>query len=238
MSWETCCVWRRPPSGDAESELEAVPFLQLRVQDTGKGMDEAGRRAMFMPFFTTKHGKSRGLGLTLVYEVVRDLGGFIEVASSPDAGTCMDLYFPVCPVADSHQSGNYHNPETPIFQGDGPRPQRWLVVDEDSKVRLRVQELLAEQGMEAATAASGEEALIIYRQSGTGITGVILDLALSDMPGEQVLNGLREINPQVRVIIATGAPRQHMGAVKGCMLLAKPFNLQDLKLAIGQSQAA
>ncbi|MFQ6026885.1 MAG: ATP-binding protein [Dehalococcoidia bacterium] len=81
-------------SADSDSTLQR-PFLRLQMQDTGTGMDEPTRQSMFEPFFTTKAGKIRGLGATYVYDRVRSLGGFVEVASSLGRGTRVDLFFPV-----------------------------------------------------------------------------------------------------------------------------------------------
>jgi signal transduction histidine kinase/CheY-like chemotaxis protein len=237
VTWRTELV-SRPSQAAPALHPAPVNFLRLRVTDTGEGMDEATRQAMFDPFFTTKHGKGRGLGLTEVYLTLKEHQGFVEGSSAPGEGATVDLYFPVQSAAEQAQAKPADGPSAQPAAAAAAPGRGWLVVDDDDMVRLLLQHQLGLAGRAVLPAASGAEALAIYRSHAARIDGVILDLNLGDLTGAQVFQQLREMDPQVRVIIATGDP-QHpevasLAAQGGCGVLAKPFRLEELAALVNQ----
>lgn len=240
VSWRTEVI--PCPAQDAAPARSQLPFLRLRVTDTGVGMDEATRRSMFDPFFTTKHGKSRGLGLTEVYETVKQHEGFVEVSSAPARGTCVDLYLPVERAAEQAKARpvSESTPEVPAAVSEPGR--RWLIVDDNRLVRLLLQQMLVQAGHQVTEVATGPEALAFYQCQGAEIDGVFLDLDLGEMSGAQVFQRLREINSGVRVIILTGDTYQQtvgdLRAQGNCGVLAKPFRREDVMEVVSRGAAA
>jgi CheY-like chemotaxis protein len=214
LRWSTARENRSQPTPIDPKENGLTSFLRLRISDTGIGMDQSTQASMFEPFFTTKFGKARGLGLTEVYEVVRSHGGFIQVASQLGVGTTIDVYFPAA-QAQSRQ-----------------KAQKLLVVDDESVIHLLMREILKGQGLEVISAASGEEALDVYQRSREEIGAVILDMTLPRMSGLETFLGLKQLNHQARVIVATGDPYQqavHDVMAQGAAgVLAKPFRPDHL----------
>jgi len=191
-------------------------------------MDEKTKAQMLDPFFTTKPGKARGLGLTEVYETVSSLGGFIEVDSQPEQGTSMDIWLPA----------EVGSPSTTSGVAVAERPKRLLVVDDEAMLRDMLKNFLVQEGYEVVAAADGEEALKICSRPGAEIDAVILDMTLPGIDGVETFDRLKEIDDRMRVVIATGDPYRQ--AVHDLMrrgaagMLSKPFRPQHLSEVIKQ----
>jgi two-component system, cell cycle sensor histidine kinase and response regulator CckA len=231
LRWETSLLRRPQSQCPGQRGGSAGPYLRLRVSDTGAGMDEEARRLMFEPFFTTKTGKARGLGLTLVYDVARSHNGFIEVSTSPVAGTCVDIHFPV-----PTQGSNQLQPNSTATEGQ--RADKLLVVDDEAMIRRMIQEMLKGLGYDVMPAASGEEAVAVYQRSSEEVSAVILDMSLPGMGGRDTFHCLKELNDQVKVIITTGDPHQqavHDMMAQGARgVVSKPFRADHLAEVIRQ----
>ena len=227
LSWRTSL---EPARKDGSGELggDGQPaFIRLRVRDTGAGMDEKAIAQMLDPFFTTKPGKARGLGMTEVYETVRNLRGFLEVDSQLEQGTSIEIRLPVEVGSPSSEAG------VAVVE----RPKRLLVVDDEAMLRDLLKTFLVEEGYEVVSAA-GEEALNICSQPGAKIDAVILDMTLPGMDGMETFDRLKEIDNQMKVVIATGDPyRQSVHDLmrRGAAgMLSKPFRPQHLSEVIKQ----
>ena len=203
-------------------------YLLLRVTDTGEGMDEGTRASMFRPFFTTKSGKCRGLGATVVYEAVKFHGGRLYVSSELGKGTNVDIHLP---VAGGTQAQPVGDGDEPVSQGPF-----LLVVDDDDMVRMTIQRMLAHLGYDTIPAASGEEALTIYESSRDVIFAVILDVTMPGLGGVETFHRLRAMDSQVKIIIASGDPRSPaVREIEGfgvSYVMAKPFHTEDLSRAV------
>ena len=219
---------RPGPSSGAGSE-GPVDFLRLRVQDNGVGMDRETQNSMFEPFFSTKTGKIRGLGLTTVYDIVHAHRGFIQVSSQPGAGTCVDVYFPAqsaspAPDADTRR-----------------RVRKLLVVDDEEMILNMVGHMLRSQDCDVVVAGNGQAALDIYRQSPGEISAVILDMTMPGLSGLETFQKLKALDQRVTVILSTGDP--HQQAVRDAMslgafgVLSKPFLPQHLADVVNQALA-
>ncbi len=181
-------------------EAQAEKYVSITLKDTGMGMNEATKRRIFEPFFTTKEiGKGTGLGLAVVYGVVKSHNGFVEVDSAPGMGSAFTLCFPVAvqtietiPVDDVE-----------IAEVPGGK-ETILVVEDEEMLRDSVNALLESKGYRVLEAADGESAIHEYRQHKDEIALVLSDVGLPRRSGWKVLQKMREINPAVKAIIASG----------------------------------
>lgn len=178
-------------------ELEAGPYVALEIVDNGTGMDAAMVARVFDPFFTTK-ATGRGLGLAAVLGIVRGHGGGVRVVSEPGKGTTFSLVFPASaaerpPVADSEEQ-----------EWVEPSNGTILVIDDEESVRDAVQDFLTHASLKVLLAASGAEGIVMYQRHADDIDLVILDLSMPGMDGEQALACLRELDPEVRVLLSSG----------------------------------
>jgi CheY-like chemotaxis protein len=175
-------------------------YVCLTVTDTGKGMDEATRLRVFDPFFTTKEkGKGTGLGLSVVYGVVEAHHGFIDLKSELGRGTTFRLFFPVPTVneqtIDTQQS-------TEAFEIGGI--ETILFVEDEEMLMQMVSFLLESKGYNVLCARDGLEAVNIYQSHKQEIALVLTDMGLPVLTGLDEFKKLKEINPSVKVVFASG----------------------------------
>ncbi|MCZ6776684.1 MAG: PAS domain S-box protein [Ignavibacteria bacterium] len=175
-------------------------FVRVSVSDTGTGMDEATRRRIFEPFFTTKMpGKGTGLGLAVVFGIMKSHHGYLDVESEIGRGSSFHLYFPVAPRSTgASQSHDEH-----VYEVTGGS-ETLLLVEDEEMLRELVQNILQANGYKVLTASDGEEAVHLYEQHKHVIAAVISDVGLPKQSGGEVLSRLKEINPNVNVILASG----------------------------------
>ncbi len=210
-----------------KSQLPLAPgrYVLLRVSDTGIGMPPELVGRLFIPFVSTKIGKGAGgLGLSVVYGIVRNHGGFLDVRSRQGIGTTFDIYLPMAQQASTARAKL--QPDIALSQGEGTI----LVVDDEVQVREVMVRALELCGYRALEAESGEVALSLFAERPTEIGLVILDMVMPGMDGPETLAKLREIDPTVSVLLVTGytADRiahspEELGA-KG--LIEKPLDFQ------------
>jgi PAS domain S-box-containing protein len=182
------------------SDADQDSYFCISVTDTGEGMNEATRRQIFDPFFTTKEqGKGTGLGLAVVYGVVQSHHGFIDVESRVGRGTTFRLYFPA--LLENGQSI-----DVPVVMESfsaGGTETILLVEDEELLVEM-IRLMLESKGYRVFTANNGKEAIKLYKLRKKEIDVVLTDLGLPEMTGIYVYKKLKEINPNVIVICASG----------------------------------
>ena len=177
------------------------PFVTISVTDSGIGMDNDTVQRVFEPFFTTKEkGQGTGLGLALVYGVVKNHNGLVEVTSARGMGTTFRVLLPV--------SGKPEVDE-PVEEAVAPSHGREqvLVVDDDTVLRVLTREILENNGYAVTTAADGEEAIEAFRHADGAIDIVVLDMVMPKLDGLGTLRGLQEMDPEVKVILSTGYSR-------------------------------
>jgi PAS domain S-box-containing protein len=179
-------------------------YVCIEVSDTGVGMDESVQKRIFEPFFTTKNtGQGTGLGLSVVYGIVKNHNGFINVESKPESGTSFRLYFPVAqslekPATDEITEASFETTQRPNGHGT------ILLVEDEKNMLDLLEKILVRHGYRVLAAADGETALNIYRRSKEAIDVVLLDIGLPKMAGRDVLLNIKNENPDVKVIIASG----------------------------------
>jgi PAS domain S-box-containing protein len=214
----------------------AGDYVRLLVEDTGHGIDEATRRRVFEPYFSTKSDGS-GLGLAAVLGIVRRHQGAIALESALGRGTRVEVLFPPCdepPV------------EAPLpaeATGEPATIQRVLIVDDHDMVREVAAELLTMLGCEVAQAASGEEALSIYRAREVPYDLVLLDVSMPGMTGVEAHEELARIDPDVRVVLSSGHAellvRQEVErGLRIAGFLQKPYTLERLREALDLAMRA
>ena len=178
-------------------------YVCIEVTDTGVGMDEKVRTRIFEPFFTTKDkGRGTGLGLSVVYGIVRNHDGFIDVESKPMAGTSFRLYFPAQSADAALQEPIDKIDAQPTMPSNSSATV--LIVEDEEKMLHALGKILEKQGYKVLKASDGEMALDIYQRHEDSIDVVLLDLGLPKMSGREVLLRIKNKKPDVKVIIASG----------------------------------
>ena len=211
-------------------------YVRLTVSDTGVGMDRATLERVFEPFFTTKAlGRGTGLGLAVVYGIVKQHEGMIHAYSEPGHGTTFRLYFP---YQDDPVSPAPARPSGVAPRGSG----RVLVAEDDPALRVTARRMLSGLGYDVLTAADGPEALELLHQHGDGLALAILDLVMPGMSGLAVFEAARRRHPALRVLFATGyspGTAQFPGLERlPAPVLSKPYGLAELATAVREVLAS
>jgi PAS domain S-box-containing protein len=199
----------------------------ITVSDTGKGMDEETQKRIFEPFFTTKEvGKGTGLGLAVVYGIVKQHDGFITVYSEPGSGTTFRIYLPIIASA-AMEEAKAHRKEAP-----GRGTETILLAEDDKSVRDIVSIWLAEFGYTVIEAVDGEDAVRKFTENKDDIDLLLFDLVMPKMNGKEAFDEVRKIKPGVKVIFGSGyAPdilQQKASLESGASLMIKPFSPLEL----------
>ncbi|MFN3396376.1 MAG: ATP-binding protein [Thermodesulfovibrionales bacterium] len=206
----------------------AIPgrYAVIKVTDTGTGMDEEVKKHIFEPFFTTKGiGKGTGMGLAMVYGVVKNHNGFITVDSEPGKGSIFTIYLPASETKTEEKMEEIRTPVT----GTGTI----LIIDDEEAIRNLLSDSLSGLGYNTIEASNGREAINFYLSNKDKIDLVILDLIMPVMGGEETLIRLKEINPNVKLLIAIGygvsETLKDVLRDKGINgFINKPFNIAEI----------
>jgi PAS domain S-box-containing protein len=215
---------------DAEGHTPPGDYVRLRVTDTGCGMAPEVRARLYEPFFTTKEvGKGTGLGLAMVFAIVRQHKGWIECRSEVGTGTRFDVYLPRGAGARAAAAD-----PTPV---PAARPGRGtvLVADDEELIGDLAALALEGRGYRVLRAADGQQAVDAYSAERDRIDLVVLDLTMPVLSGHESFRQLLNLNPQVRVLFASGYAVEQLSELeKGLMagFLKKPYRPNDLILAV------
>ncbi|WP_372844993.1 PAS domain S-box protein [Pontiella sp.] len=202
------------------AEARAGNFVCLSITDTGTGMDPDIKDRLFEPFFTTKAvGAGTGLGLSVVYGIVKQSRGWINVYSEVGKGSCFKIFFPqCCPLNEREEDPQPH-----------PQPHRAtiLLVEDDPKIAMIAEEILNNEERKVLLAASAEEALELFRERDGQIDLLISDMELPGIRGDELADQLRKKNPDLLVLLMSGFHDQrtrwkHL-AGKNYSFMNKPF---------------
>jgi signal transduction histidine kinase len=220
-----------PRAVDDGFTMQPGSYVVLEVGDTGVGMDAATRARIFEPFFTTKEqGKGTGLGLAMVYGIVKQSGGYVRAESEPGMGTRFEIWLPrvettsaAAPRAE-HRAASRGGTETV------------LVVEDEQAVRHVVKRVLELQGYTVFAARNGYEALRIVREREGRIDLVMTDVVLPEMSGPAIVERLLAEWPHAKVLYMSGYAAEEAtkrGLLEpGTALLKKPFTLDELARAV------
>jgi PAS domain S-box-containing protein len=203
-------------------------YIFISVSDTGIGMDEATRSRIFDPFFTTKEqGKGTGLGLSVVHGVIQDHHGFISVESTVGQGTTFRLYIPV--PQEEKRTQEIKNTKVEELQRGS---ETILFVEDEELLREIVQSTLESNGYKVLLATNGREAVEIYKKQYKDIALVLSDMGLPKLAGIDVYAMLKEINPNVKIIFASGfislETRSELFKEGAKGFIQKPYNVYEV----------
>ncbi len=225
-----------------EKDLQAGPYVEIAVSDTGVGMDEDTRQRIFDPFFTTKEvGRGTGLGLAMVAGVVKEAGGAVLVYSEPGQGTAFKLLLPRV-----QGKGESIAPETVAEEELPGGAETLLVVEDEERVRCLLVSLLEEVGYRVMEANSGEDALRMAAERPGEIHLLLTDLVMPGMTGRELAERFRKLRPEARVLYASGYGRDQISERRilepGLPFVQKPFRTADLlrkvRSVLDESQSA
>lgn len=203
-------------------------YVSIVISDEGAGMDKETLNRVFEPFFTTKkRSKGTGLGLAVVYGVVSSHHGFIDVDSELNVGTTFNIYLPVAEdiIIPSHRS----NGDQKSAKGGS---ETILFVEDEEMLRKLIENLLKDNGYKVLTAEDGEKAVEMYSKNADNIDLVITDMGLPKLNGWKAYQKMREYNPEVKMILASGyldpEIRAELKDNSQEYFIQKPYNLNDM----------
>jgi PAS domain S-box-containing protein len=204
-------------------------YVKIAITDTGMGIDKNIAKKIFEPFFTTKGmEKGTGLGLAMVYAIIKDHKGIINVDSEPDQGATFTIFLPA-----SEKEAGIEKKEAEFFsRGD----ETLLLVDDEEKILGVNKEMLEYMGYKVYGARSGKEASEIYQEKSDEIDLTILDVVMPEMSGKETFEHIRMINPEAKIILLSGYSLDGDAEVimrQGCNgFLQKPFQITELSKKI------
>jgi PAS domain S-box-containing protein len=207
-------------------EAKQGQYVMISVSDTGHGMSQETVQHIFEPFFTTKgEGKGTGLGLAMVYGIMKHHEGFINCKSEPNKGTTFRIYFPVVPMELEEDLEQ----ESAVPQGGS---ETILLVDDEESLCDIGSQILTRAGYTVLTATNGRDAIDLYRNQRGDISLVILDLIMPEMGGKECFQELAKIDSKVKVILSSGflsnrtSEETRVFGFRG--LVEKPYNMREL----------
>ncbi len=214
---------------------EAITYIEIRASDTGVGMDETTRRRIFEPFFSTKDpGRGTGLGMAVVFGIIESHRGFIHIDSHPGEGSTFTIYIPVMPAAvEQPASDECSTVESPAGT------ETILVVEDEESLGGLLQMSLEGVGYRVLTASDGQAALESFESHRNEISLVISDVGLPKMSGDQVYLAMKQLDPGVRTILASGyiEPELKAEALRAGVraFLQKPYDMRTILAEIRQA---
>jgi PAS domain S-box-containing protein len=201
-------------------------FAELRVTDTGAGMDEATRTRAFEPFFSTK-GEGTGLGLAVVHGIVESHKGCVNIESRPGVGTTVRVLLPTVSPPQVQDAGR-----TADLQAGAGGKEMILVAEDDPSFRRLIARILTELGYRVILAADGEEAVREFGKRVDQIDLVLLDYLMPKMTGAECYRLIKARRPSVKALLMTGyavdAQFEALASAGGPVVLRKPFGIHDL----------
>lgn len=217
--------------GNSADDPKPGNYVYLEVSDTGAGMDPATASRIFEPFFSTKFA-GRGLGLAAVQGIVRGHKGLLTVESTPELGTTFRVLLP-------RADGRATAPQSELSPGEGTENlsrRSILVVDDQEPMRRMTQQILEQKGFCVRTAIDGQDGLEHFRSQCDEIDLVILDLTMPRMNGVDALRAMKEIRPDVPVLLMSGYDEQRsleqFTGLSHSGFLSKPFRAESLLAAV------
>ncbi|MFN3409085.1 MAG: response regulator [Limisphaerales bacterium] len=222
-------------------EAQTGPHVRFRVADTGTGIAPEILPRIFDPFFTTKTaGRGSGLGLTTVLGIVKDHGGFVVLDSRPGCGTTFDCFLPAMPgTAPTVAPGTLADAakETPLGRGESV-----LLVEDEPSIRLALEQILRLGGYRVYAAADGVEALKHFISAPVPVNVLVTDLFMPHLDGALLCRAVRRPNPNLPIIVTTGAgPGPALAAQQRMLeelgithILQKPHTSEELLLRLHQ----
>jgi len=215
-------------------EARAGEFVRLSVSDNGAGMDPQTQQRIFEPFFTTKPvGKGTGLGLSTVYGIVQQHHGWIQVDSELGRGTTFQIYLP-----------RHFVPREVLLAGTSPEAvpggkETLLLVDDEDLVLHVGRDFLEHLGYTVLLARDGQEAIEVFARERHRIDLVVLDLTMPRLSGLEVMQQIRQLDPQARILLSSGyherTPALAAQLPAGVGFVGKPYRLATLGRSVREA---
>jgi len=223
---ETEDVILNEDDSDRGDGIKPGAYVMLSITDTGEGMSPDVQKKIFEPFFTTKEkGKGTGLGLAMIYGIVKQHNGHISVYSEPGNGTTFKIYLP---VSEEDVIEEDPNPSDEIPRGK----ETIMIVDDDASVRRLVVDMLEPLGYRLFGASSGSEAMQILNTFAGDIDLLLTDVIMPGMNGKQLADIFRSMHPGAKVIFMSGYTAEmidrHGAFPPGVALFQKPLTMKKL----------
>lgn len=217
-------------SGDARlSEgRQAGSYILVEISDNGEGMNGHTKERIFEPYFTTKSQKpGKGLGLSMVHEIIEKHGGFVSVFSEKSTGTVFKMYLPATKNRVQKEKEHIPSTEKPLLG-----KETILLIDDEKILKDTARKMLTRYGYKVICAGSVQEAVAIYKKYMKRIDLIILDIIIPGMDVKQVLGWFRRVNPKSKIIAAAGrGEREHIERTFSQSLsgfVQKPFQVRPL----------
>lgn len=222
---------------DQGIDLPPGPYVMLAVSDDGCGMNPKTVHHIFEPFFTTKDpSKGSGLGLSTVYDIVKQMNGEIVVSSEPSQGTAFEVYLPII-----QEKLELHDTQPEVPSMSAHNFKTLLVVEDDAEVRALVAESLKLDGYQVLAAPDSEEALKIVKEHPEPIALLISDVVMPKINGPQLIKEMKALRPEMNFILMSGYTERVLSnenlIEENILFLQKPFTLDNLMKKVRESLA-
>ncbi|MFP4391249.1 MAG: response regulator [Desulfohalobiaceae bacterium] len=223
-----------PPQPQPGSELEPGQYVLLQIEDNGSGMDQTTLEQIFVPFFTTKsQDKGTGLGLAVVYGIIKQNQGTILTFSQVGQGTKFDIYLPCSTGKDSI------NKHTTLHDTELKGQETVLLVEDEQSILELITDVLQGYGYTVLQASSPQQALYIAASHQADIHLIVTDVMLPQMDGGKLLQNIKEFIPQIKALYISGYPAEFISRQgvlqQGVKFLQKPFSAGSLALKVRQA---
>ncbi len=223
-------VRKRHPEADQDR------YLFIDIRDTGIGMDAETRLRIFEPFFTTKGtDQGTGLGLAVVYGIIQDHKGYLSVRSEHGVGTAFRIYLPALDQNAEEITPAARSEDVPSTIGE----ETILIVEDEDAIRDLLEDILRKNGYSVLTAVDGNEAVALFTEQNDSIDLVLSDVGLPGMSGDEVFHAIRKIEPDMKVILASGYldADLHSALIRDGIadIIQKPYQFNDLLQRVRQS---
>lgn len=223
-------------------EASARPHFCIAISDTGLGMDETVRSRALEPFFTTKSvGEGTGLGLAMVYGIVKNHDGMLDIESEPGVGTTVRIYLPALSHEKSYSVSGVSSDVIRSVRNPAEQLTILVVEDEAAMVDLLTNSL-SQEGYRVLDATDGVEAINIYQRHRSEIDLVLIDLGLPKVSGLEVIRSIKKLNEDARILVTTGYLEPELktelvaAGVKD--YIQKPYTIPDIVQRISHHLSA
>ena len=219
-------------------------FVKINITDTGQGIPKNVFDKIFDPFFTTKSkSKGSGLGLSVVYGIVNQLGGGIEMSSKVGRGSCFSIYLP---IAEPPSGGaSIYTDITGLAEGDSRtsirinnldselKDKTILIAEDEPELRCLLEYMFKEMDMNVLSARNGNDALLVQDEYGDNIDFLLTDVVMPEMNGIKLGELFNSVRPDSEIIYMSGYPfidgRDDMGIPKDAIFINKPLRENKIK---------
>ena len=229
LTIETANVESAPGRVSGGPQAGSGPLVRLAITDSGCGMSPEIRARIFEPFFTTKEqGKGTGMGLSTVYGIVQQSGGFIEVQSEEGQGSSFEVFLPVCPAPAAPEAARIQ----PAVPAGGT--ETVLIAEDEPALRSLASRILSGCGYRVLEAADGRQAIEICQTHDGPVHLLLTDMVMPGMGGQDLAACLRSLHPELRVLFMSGYIEDGFESAGQEMVhfLQKPFTPEGLSSSV------